>query len=139
MLRRNVELNHLTNVETIQKAAGETNRTIMFYEGLWPSTWTAVMDSKLAKEDGRTIQVEGVKLDGLLSSYGSIDLVKIDVEGYEIQVLNGMKEILPKVNKIIIETDEKTQDTIRQILQNFDVSVLDPGNISDNLMFTKRA
>lgn len=135
VLKRNVELNHLTNVEVVQKAASDNIDTITIYEGLWSSTYTAIRDFIFAKPEGITIQVQGIRLDGLLSSYDSIDLLKIDVEGYEINVLHGMEGILPRVRKIIVEADKENQVTISRILHNFEIFVLEEGNISDNLMF----
>jgi FkbM family methyltransferase len=55
--------------------------------------------------DVSRITVEVKSLDGVLASLGlkRIDLVKIDVEGAEVDVLQGASEVLAMVNRIVLE------------------------------------
>ena len=50
-----------------------------------------------------TFTIKAITGDGLLPSLGKVDLLKIDVEGFEIQVLKGCTEILKTIPKIAIE------------------------------------
>jgi FkbM family methyltransferase len=90
ILKKNVEINQLDNVKVHVKAAGRIRESRMFQitgssdsHGFYihPNTPTL-----------RTINVEQVPLDEIVS--GPLGVVKIDVEGAEIEVLDGMQRIL---------------------------------------------
>jgi FkbM family methyltransferase len=48
-----------------------------------------------------------------------IDLLKIDVEGFELKVLEGARETLPRVRKIMLESDPALDDRITLLLSSF--------------------
>jgi FkbM family methyltransferase len=50
------------------------------------------------------LAVDMLPLDAILSDERSYDLVKIDVEGSEIEVLKGLEKQYTKVNRLVIET-----------------------------------
>lgn len=54
--------------------------------------------------DENTISVAGIKLDNLLDKIGSVDLIKIDVEGSEIEILMTVfGGLITKVPQIVVE------------------------------------
>jgi hypothetical protein len=55
---------------------------------------------------GIGIEVEALPLDDLVPYRGRINLLKIDVEGYEAQVLGGARAILARTHCIIFEVAE---------------------------------
>jgi FkbM family methyltransferase len=56
-------------------------------------------------EKGPIIQVRRLDIDAAL--FGQLDLIKIDVEGYELNVLKGMEQIITKFHpKMVIEINE---------------------------------
>jgi len=63
------------------------------------------------------VKVKAVPLDKL--KLKKINLLKIDVEGAEVEVLKGSTETLNRVDKIIIEVREWTKDTVDNILKNY--------------------
>jgi FkbM family methyltransferase len=63
-------------------------------------------ESKLSSEplpNGQAIKVPTSTLDSLLDSFGQIDLVKLDVEGRELEVLAGATKIMSRVKSWLIE------------------------------------
>lgn len=50
-----------------------------------------------------SIEVDVIPCDDLISKYGYFDVLKIDVEGYEGNVIRGCKQILSKNPKVIME------------------------------------
>ncbi len=92
-LRRNVELNHLTNVKVIQVAISDSTGEAQF--SILPFATTSHIVSGLGEnsEAGATmVSVPLTRLDDLVfgpGGSGGIDVVKIDVEGHEGAVLRG--------------------------------------------------
>jgi len=84
-LLKNIELNGLSNVKVYPYAAGE---------GRYKATlWLADAGSTMLPGfvAGESIEVEVVPLDELVKE---ADVVKIDVEGYEWKVIQGMTKLL---------------------------------------------
>jgi FkbM family methyltransferase len=92
--RENVELNGLTNVEIRQQAVGNTNGIATLID-----TPNGILTNK---RNGKTIDVGVVRLDDVISS-GQPTLLKIDVEGHELEVLKGASRILAGRPKLDIE------------------------------------
>lgn len=59
-----------------------------------------------------TVKVKCIKLDDILREFESIKLVKIDVEGAEFEVLEGMTKSLSKIKYIILEISRNARDII---------------------------
>jgi FkbM family methyltransferase len=99
-LRKNIELNSCTNVEVLPVAAGakRSSRPLYIREA-------GTLHSFYPRTEGHALasQVSEMPLDELLAGI-KIDLIKIDVEGAEIDVLAGMERILrndPEIQCII--------------------------------------
>ena len=91
LLRRTVTLNYVSDwVEVQECAAGETSRTDRFALSQRTSH-----NSLLPPEDTlQTIDVTVRRLDDLIAAGRPVNLVKIDVEGAELQVWRGMRRIV---------------------------------------------
>jgi FkbM family methyltransferase len=61
------------------------------------------------------IKVESITIDSMIERYGMPDLIKIDVEGYELNVLKGLTQ---KANDICFEWHEEEKDNLYQILEH---------------------
>ena len=61
------------------------------------------------------IKVDSVTIDSLIEIYGKPDLIKIDVEGYELNVLKGLTK---KANDICFEWHEEEKDNLYKILEH---------------------
>ncbi len=54
--------------------------------------------------DDDVVSVAGIKLDDLLEQIGSVDLIKIDVEGAEIEILMTVSgELIKRIPQIVVE------------------------------------
>jgi len=91
-LLKNISENALTNVKAYEYALGRTSGVATFIaEGGVSSrlsTETQLSDQLI------TVQIDA--LDNLLQSAESIDFVKLDVEGAEIECLEGMRNIIQR-------------------------------------------
>ena len=120
-LRRNVELNHLTNVDLIEVAAGDCNgsATLTLASGDNLGMFT------LAPSDsGKSYSVEVRRIDDLLEDRGitSIDLIKMDVEGSEYQALRGAVNTLRTCRPaVLIELNDEAlrnlQSSANEVLE----------------------
>jgi FkbM family methyltransferase len=109
ILNRNIQLNKLTNVITLNYAAFSKEDKIKLYlpskekEEFSNTKYNTVM---LDRAHGKTkfVEVKANTLDYLLQSNGikheQVNWIKIDVEGAEYEVLKGAKDILSKSNNI---------------------------------------
>jgi FkbM family methyltransferase len=96
-LQQNVRLNRLPNVEPVHAAVSSARSRALFE---MPRVNTEM--SKLVSSPGRegcdVMQVDTVSVDGFLGERGllatDVGLVKVDVEGHELQVLEGMRGLL---------------------------------------------
>ena len=98
-LNYNIELNKFTNCKTYNVALGEKNG-----EQNWQEK-SADDQSKINISQSK-IKVKMSQLDEYSAPFSKIDLLKIDVEGYEYFVLKGAIETLKKTDCIYFEAKE---------------------------------
>jgi len=130
LLVRNLQLNGLEGiVEPNQLAAWNERKTVGFQLSEWIEHKGAHRVSEV-DPDPRGMQVEAVPLDEILGDLQRIDLIKIDVEGGEYMVLDGMRALLERLPdlKIIVEVrpTPNSRDLVRLIEEcGFNVSIID--------------
>ena len=91
IITKNIELNKLKNIQLENKAIGEMNGRIKI---------NPVSDSYIIRS-GKGIEVELIPLDDF--AHLNPGFLKIDVEGFELQVLKGAEKILRERPRIAIE------------------------------------
>jgi FkbM family methyltransferase len=82
-LKRNISSNNLKNVTLFEAAVSETCGTVQLSPGL---------NGMISNDDVNSIEVDVVSLDSVID--GPINVIKVDVEGYEGQVLEGAKGLI---------------------------------------------
>jgi FkbM family methyltransferase len=61
------------------------------------------------------VKIQSITVDSMIERYGMPDLLKIDVEGYEYNVLSGLTQ---KANDICFEWHEEEKDNLYKILEH---------------------
>jgi FkbM family methyltransferase len=87
--RKSIELNRYKNIQLFEIALGEHNETAKLFLGE-KSGWHSLVPSLPSRNMG-VIEVQKRTLDAVLEecSTKKVDMMKIDVEGFELMVLNG--------------------------------------------------
>ncbi len=101
LLKKNIELNNYSNIEVFQLAVGGVNQTNYVY--ITDCRNTASMIKTQASIDKVTVEV--TTLDEFLKNKPRPNLIRMDVEGYEVEIVKGMRGLL-KSNmplKLIVE------------------------------------
>ena len=103
LLLRNVALNRLQNVTVIRKAAS----SVPGLRSLFLSAVNPGIHSLSFHVGDRAVQVETLTLDRLAKEAGQsgVSLLKVDVEGEELEVLKGAASLLPVTRDIVLEVD----------------------------------
>jgi FkbM family methyltransferase len=105
-LTGNLEANSIRNVKAVNAAVGESCGELPFID--LPFS----VNSRVAeKESSSARNIPCVTLDSALKTLGvkSVDLLKVDTEGYEIQVLKGARETLQRTKRVVIEVHRESE------------------------------
>ena len=94
IMEKNLEINQIKNVKIIPNAVGSADGTILVSNS---SSNSYILKGK----ENNGIQVPVVKLDDYIDLKPTV--IKIDVEGFEIEVLKGAKQLLKTLPKLVIE------------------------------------
>lgn len=121
LLRKNIEVNRLENVEVIEVAVGkergaksffvDTNdewlSSSSFFEGAWNNT-----------QENREVNVEVIKLSDLINE--KVDLLKLDIERAEEEVLLSLGGKLSLVEHILFEYHPQRKKTPEKIISELE-------------------
>lgn len=115
ILKKNIETNNC-DAQLIERAVWTSNDELLTFGGLGGDA-----GSLFSKEN--CIQVKSVRLSDFLKTFDSIDLLKIDIEGAEIEVIKDCSNALFNVQKVFVEyhsfSDHKQElDVILNIMTN---------------------
>lgn len=119
ILRRNIELNKLSQAKVFDTALGSVPGTARIYSNLQINRGAASM---VDFQDGApSFEIKVEVLDQLLAKYqiSQVKLLKIDVEGFEMEVLKGAQNLISKGDGPILVVECSTTR------QNFQYSMED--------------
>ena len=102
LLQKNVGLAQKTNVATLPLALGDKNDKAEMYFLDANRSMAFVLD-KTSRDDSQVIEIDVKRLDDLFPEIGfdRLDFMKIDVEGYELRVLEGAKKMIAQHHPIV--------------------------------------
>jgi FkbM family methyltransferase len=125
-LRRNIALNGLTNVVVVEKALSASTGTAEMFVSPW-SAFHSLNVEGASKQDNHgpqegEIVVETVTLDEFVAQAGvsAPDLIKIDVEGAELIVVEGMRETLRLIQPLLLCELHDTQGAYGEFVDSID-------------------
>lgn len=126
----NLSCNKLLNVNVLPVAISNSNGAATFL-----IAQRGRASNALERAGGRS-QMGGVRerasvptltLDTLLNHFPAPDLIKIDVEGAEVSILQGATQLLKNIRpKIYIEVDTQSEVGVSQILMENNYTLFDP-------------
>ena len=137
LLKKSVEINGFENVVLIQKAVSNITDKVKLFLGDNDSAINRIYDAKLgdAKE---SIDVESIRIDEYFKENDElINFIKIDSEGSEVKIINGMKQFLSRNQELVMMTEffpfliKKSGDEPNQYLKSLEKSGFSLYNILD--------
>ncbi len=103
VLNENIEINKPGNIQTYNLAVGDICGKAQMYISN-KSNWSRLTDRGLPDYITEKIEVELVTVDNFIKDKLAPSMIRMDVEGYEINILRGMTETLKNTNiKIFVE------------------------------------
>lgn len=99
-LQKTVALNHFANVDCLNVALGSEIGTVSFTD-----EWRKDDSNRISHDNWSGIQVPCLPLTKLMNDRGidHVSLLKVDVEGFEMQVLKGAEDMLSKIDCLYVE------------------------------------
>jgi len=119
-LRANIAEKRISNVLVIEKAAWSCGGKLKLYLG------ESIADHSATRDFGRgSIEVQADTLDNIISDLrvNKVDFIKMDVEGAELEALEGAERVLSMAKKVVvaayhIRNGEVTSLRVSQFLKN---------------------
>jgi len=98
-LQRNIEANKAFNIVARNLAIGNHKGSATLYTFERANWNSLVLQNRECKS---AIKVELVTLDELLGSEPRVDVIRMDVEGYECKIIHGMRNILKRHKPLLV-------------------------------------
>jgi FkbM family methyltransferase len=139
LLRRNININKLMNVTILNLAAGSSNTELPLYQSHEGNFGDHRLFDKISPPRASVrVPVRVLEEIAPLSELDILDLLKLDVQGYECHVLKGMRRILDRVPRLTILTEywplgmEAAGSDPREFLDYFRGKGLDVYHLADD-------
>lgn len=120
-LQKNIELNGFGNIASLNKGVLDEVEEMSLHKHTGEEQASNSFASSPSLKGGK-VDVPVTTVDNISREYRPPDLVKIDVEGAELRVLNGMIETISEKPELIIEIHSSDNDR-RDKISNFGDSV----------------
>lgn len=124
VLEKNIKENSLTNVVLINKAVGQHVGNVKL-KSFDESNYGATSFEESVPEEN-TVSLTSIDNEVIELKLPRVDLIKIDTEGFELEVLKGMVYVLDKYHPIIwVECSEESIKDVIHILSKYDYQLFD--------------
>ena len=125
-----VKFKNENNIKTFNYAVCDIDGDVEYYKGR--DAWTNnIIGHDMSFSPNQSLGlIEGITLDTLLKDEKIIKLIKVDVEGAEKLVLNGMRNVINRVENLLIEChlDEDWYEINKILLQDFNLKCINLSN-----------
>jgi FkbM family methyltransferase len=111
-----------SGIELVQASASDADGILTFYKDELSGSTGSIEgsgDSFVAvhhKYEPRAVRVRSLTLDGAAGLHGNPDLIKIDVEGAELNVLRGAEKLIERAQPAIFFECDRNQEQVRSFL-----------------------
>lgn len=110
-LQKNIKINHFYNIELHNVAVGHTEQNVSF-------TNFRIKDINKISDIEGTLVLPMKTLDIICSHVAHCNLLKIDVEGFELPTLFGAEELLKRTDVIMFESSPRNFELQNYTLQD---------------------
>ena len=100
MLQLSLRENGLDNVLVHEVAVADHDRSLA-YKPIESTSPTLMVEESSAARDGGFVPVRTVAIDDVLAEVTRVDVVKIDIDGYELGAIRGMRQLLGRCRPIV--------------------------------------
>ncbi|MGC8585797.1 MAG: FkbM family methyltransferase [Thermoplasmata archaeon] len=111
ILKKNIDINSIKNITIIPKAVTTLTGKVKLFHADDLVNYSIVNQSDVYEE------VPTISLNDLLLPFDSVDLVKIDVEGAELDVINSGLKYLNRVKSLVIEVRHRYEGEIVSLMK----------------------
>jgi FkbM family methyltransferase len=123
MLETSIKLNQLSNIMLIKRAVGEKREKVLLDISSAPA-FSNISSSNTLDQGTGCVEIESIDLDTALAMENRLDWLLVDIEGFEVNALNGARKTLETLSpKIIVETYHNHKDEVSTILTNEGYSI----------------
>jgi FkbM family methyltransferase len=111
----NWRTNNFSNLKLIVAAASDRDGWVELNDQLMTDRSVLTLRESGGKNAAQRFEVPSVRLDSVLQRHAidRVAVLKIDVEGYENEVIDGVGDCLPKIENIVVEILPNRQDETR--------------------------
>lgn len=120
VLKENVRINNCSNVELFNVAAWSTDSKLKLYKAQFGASF--LHNSVMKKISEKYDEVDAVPLDKIVKQE-KVDLIKIDVEGAEVEVFKGSKRIFFNNPSLQIVFESREGSPSFEMLKSLDFNV----------------
>ena len=132
LLEKTLSAANLQNLEICNYALSNQNGEVLFFQDSLTSATGCVAGKEkpwieqYLNSSANEIRVKTKTLDSVVSDDNNPSLIKIDVEGHEVEVLEGGRKTLAKIKPLlIVESFPPKQQTVLSILQELGYKIID--------------
>lgn len=114
-IREKIELNRISNVRVLPFGLGDRTETLAYHPGAGTNPGAGTFLNATGTAESASVPLEIKRGDDVVESLslGRVDILKVDVEGFEAPVLQGLRETIRRDRPVILlEVGERTKRAV---------------------------